>query len=45
MEHQGKSFMGCDYNIDEVFLTINGKRHYLVVYLQSADNYLVPKTG
>jgi putative transposase len=29
MEYQGKSFMGCDYNIDEVFLTINGKRHYL----------------
>jgi putative transposase len=29
MEHQGKSFMGCDYNIDEVFLTINGQRHYL----------------
>ena len=21
--------MGCDYNIDEVFLTINGERHYL----------------
>jgi putative transposase len=29
MEHQGKSFMGCDYNIDEVFLTIQGERHYL----------------
>jgi putative transposase len=29
MEHQGKSFMGCDYNLDEVFLTINGQRHYL----------------
>jgi putative transposase len=29
MEHQGKSFMGCDYNLDEVFLTIHGKRHYL----------------
>jgi putative transposase len=29
MEHQDKRFMGCDYNIDEVFLTINGKRHYL----------------
>jgi putative transposase len=29
MEHQGKSFMGCDYNLDEVFLTIKGHRHYL----------------
>jgi putative transposase len=29
MEHQDKSFMGCDYNIDEGFLTINGERHYL----------------
>ena len=29
LEHQDKSFMGCDYNIDEVFLTINGQRHYL----------------
>jgi putative transposase len=29
MEHQGKSFMGCDYNIDEVFLTMQGERHYL----------------
>jgi putative transposase len=29
MEHQGKSFMGCDYNLDEVFLTINQERHYL----------------
>jgi putative transposase len=29
MEHQGKSCMGCDYNLDEVFLTITGERHYL----------------
>jgi putative transposase len=29
MEHQGQSFMGCDYNLDEVFLTIHGERHYL----------------
>jgi transposase-like protein len=29
MEHQGKSFMGCDYNLDEVHLTSNGARHYL----------------
>ena len=29
MEHQGKGFMGCDYNLDEVFLTINGVRHDL----------------
>jgi putative transposase len=29
MEHQGKSFMGCDYNLDEVFLRIHGERHYL----------------
>jgi putative transposase len=29
MEHQGKSFMGCDYNLDEVFLTIHGERLYL----------------
>jgi putative transposase len=29
MEHQGQSFMGCDYNLDEVFLSISGERHYL----------------
>jgi putative transposase len=29
LEHQGKSFMGCDYNIDEVFLTTRGEQHYL----------------
>jgi putative transposase len=29
MEHQRKSLMGCDYNLDEVFLSINGQRHYL----------------
>jgi len=29
MEHQEKLFMGCDYNIDEVFLTIKGEHHYL----------------
>ena len=28
-EHQGKGFMGCDYNIDEVFFTMNGVRHDL----------------
>jgi transposase-like protein len=29
MEHQGKSFMGCDYNLDRVFLSTNGERHDL----------------
>ena len=29
MEHQGNRFMGCDYNIDEVFLSIKGRCHYL----------------
>jgi putative transposase len=29
MEHQDKRFMGCDYNLDEVVLTINGERYYL----------------
>ena len=40
MEHQGKNFMGCDYNIDEVFLTINGKRHYLWRAVDQDDNVL-----
>ena len=40
MEHQGKSFMGCDYNIDEVFLTINGERHYLWRVVDQDDNVL-----
>jgi putative transposase len=40
MEHQGKSFMGCDYNIDEVFLTIKGKRHYLWRAVDQDDNVL-----
>ena len=40
MEHQGKAFMGCDYNIDEVFLTINGQRHYLWRAVDQDDNVL-----
>ncbi len=40
MAHQGKSFMGCDYNLDEVFLTINGKRHYLWRAVDQDDNVL-----
>src|SRR5215471_15067544 len=40
MEHQGKSFMGCDYHLDEVFLTINGKRHYLWRSVDQDDNVL-----
>ena len=40
MEHQDKTFMGCDYNIDEVFLTINGKRHYLWRAVDQDDNVL-----
>jgi putative transposase len=40
MEHQGKSFMGCDYNIDEVFLTINGQRHYLWRAVDQDDTIL-----
>jgi putative transposase len=40
MEHQGKSFMGCDYNLDEVFLTINGKRHYLWRAIDQDDHVL-----
>jgi putative transposase len=40
VEHQGKSFMGCDYNIDEVFLTIKGKRHYLWRAVDQDDNVL-----
>jgi putative transposase len=40
MEHQGKDFMDCDYNIDEVFLTINGERHYLWRAVDQDDNVL-----
>jgi putative transposase len=40
MEHQGKSFMGCDYNIEEVFLTIHGKRAYLWRTMDQDDNVL-----
>src|SRR5215471_14054958 len=40
MEHQGKDFMACDYNIDEVFMTINGKRHYLWRAVDQDDNVL-----
>ena len=32
--------MGCDYNIDEVFLTINGQRHYLWRAVDQDDNVL-----
>jgi putative transposase len=40
MEHQGKSFMGCDYNIDEIFLTIQRERHYLWRAVDQDDNVL-----
>ena len=40
MEHQGKDFMGCDYNIDEVFLTMNGKRHDLWRAVDQEDHVL-----
>ena len=29
MEHQGKSFMGCDYNIDETYVKVKGEWRYL----------------
>src|SRR5499426_2792842 len=29
MEHQGKSFMGCDYNIDETYIKVKGQWYYL----------------
>jgi len=29
VEHQGKVFMGCDYNIDETYLTVKGEWRYL----------------
>src|SRR5437016_13572459 len=29
MEHQGKAFMGCDYNIDETYIKIKGQWYYL----------------
>jgi putative transposase len=29
MEHQGKSFMGCDYNIDETYIRVKGEWRYL----------------
>src|SRR5438034_10417822 len=25
MEHQGKAFMGCDYNIDETYIKVKGE--------------------
>jgi putative transposase len=40
MEHQGKSFMGCDYNLDEVFLTIRGERRYLWRAVDQEGNVL-----
>jgi putative transposase len=40
MEHQGKSFMGCDYNIDEAFLTMNGERYYLWRAVDQEGNVL-----
>ena len=40
MEHQGKTFMGFDYNIDEVFLTMHGKRHDLWRAVDQDDNAL-----
>jgi transposase-like protein len=29
MEHQGKAFMGCDYNIDETYIKVKGEWRYL----------------
>jgi putative transposase len=29
MEHQGKNFMGCDYNIDETYIKVKGEWRYL----------------
>jgi putative transposase len=29
MKHQGKAFMGCDYNIDETYIKIKGVWRYL----------------
>ena len=29
MEHQGKDFMGCDYNIDETYIKVKGQWYYL----------------
>jgi transposase-like protein len=29
MEHQGKAFMGCDYNIDETYIKVKGQWRYL----------------
>jgi putative transposase len=29
MEHQGKNFMGCDYNIDETYVKVKGEWCYL----------------
>jgi putative transposase len=29
MKHQGKAFMGCDYNIDETYIKVKGVWHYL----------------
>jgi putative transposase len=40
MEHQGQSFMGCDYNLDEVFLNIHGERHYLWRAVDQEGNLL-----
>jgi putative transposase len=29
VEHQGKVFMGCDYNIDETYIKVKGQWRYL----------------
>src|SRR4029450_906185 len=29
MKHQGKAFMGCDYNIDETYIKVKGQWYYL----------------
>jgi len=29
MKHQGKAFMGCDYNIDETYIKVKGQWRYL----------------
>jgi hypothetical protein len=30
MKHQGKAFMGCDYNIDETYIKVKVRRESTV---------------
>jgi putative transposase len=36
VEHQGKVFMGCDYNIDETYIKVKGQWYYLY---RAVDKY------